>query len=70
MLDESICYFKSYFVAFILFLMENPVRKQRRPRSDATLYPISQEGSLGDPVGGRVVRWCRVNFQCRGVLQF
>ena len=23
--------------------------------------------SLG---GGRVVRWCRVNFQCRGVLQF
>ena len=22
------------------------------------------------PVGGRVVRWCRVNFQCRGVLQF
>ena len=23
--------------------------------------------SLG---GGRVVRWCWVNFQCRGVLQF
>ena len=21
-------------------------------------------------VGGRVVRWCWVNFQCRGVLQF
>ena len=20
--------------------------------------------------GGRVVRWCLVNFQCRGVLQF
>ena len=20
--------------------------------------------------GGRVVRWCWVNFQCRGVLQF
>ena len=30
---------------------------------------------LGDlvpqlPGGGRVVRWCWVNFQCRGVLQF
>ena len=23
-----------------------------------------------DVVGGRVVRWCWVNFQCRGVLQF
>ena len=22
------------------------------------------------PRGGRVVRWCWVNFQCRGVLQF
>ena len=22
------------------------------------------------PGGGRVVRWCWVNFQCRGVLQF
>ena len=30
--------------------------------------------SLGMPLGllggGRVVRWCWVNFQCRGVLQF
>ena len=25
--------------------------------------------SLGDG-GGRVVRWCWVNFQCRGILQF
>ena len=24
--------------------------------------------SLGDGGGGRVVRWCWVNFQCRGVL--
>ena len=24
---------------------------------------------LLDRVGGRVVRWCWVNFQCRGVLQ-
>ena len=22
------------------------------------------------PWGGRVVRWCWVNFQCRGVLKF
>ena len=28
------------------------------------LYPVSPL------VGGRVVRWCWVNFQCRGVLQF
>ena len=26
--------------------------------------------SLGAFRGGRVVRWCWVNFQCRGVLQF
>ena len=25
---------------------------------------------LGHIGGGRVVRWCWVNFQCRGVLQF
>ena len=30
------------------------------------LYPFSI--SLGG--GGRVVRWCWVNFQCWGVLQF
>ena len=30
------------------------------------VYPFS---SLS-PGGGRVVRWCWVNFQCRGVLQF
>ena len=30
------------------------------------IYPFSSF-SLG---GGRVVRWCWVNFQCRGVLQF
>ena len=33
------------------------------------LYPFSPLSlSLGG--GGRVVRWCWVNFQCRGVLQF
>ena len=34
MLDESFCHFKGcrvYFVAFILFLMENPASKQCRP---------------------------------------
>ena len=32
------------------------------------LYPFSPlSPSLG---GGRVMRWCWVNFQCRGVLQF
>ena len=34
MLDESICHFRGcgvYFVAFILFLMGNPVSKQFRP---------------------------------------
>ena len=32
-------------------------------------YRITTPGlySLG---GGRVVRWCWINFQCRGVLQF
>ena len=35
------------------------------------VYPFlsSFSLSLGD-VGGRVVRWCWVNFQCLGVLQF
>ena len=30
------------------------------------IYPFSPLS----PVGGRVVRRCWVNFQCRGVLQF
>ena len=34
------------------------------------IYPFSSFSlSLGDR-GGLVVRWCWVNFQCRGVLQF
>ena len=33
---------------------------------DSTLVYIGSS-SRG---GGRVVRWCCVNFQCRGVLQF
>ena len=31
------------------------------------LVKFTANRSLG---GGRVVRWCWVNFQCRGVLQF
>ena len=31
--------------------------------TDSSITPI-----VG--VGGRVVRWCLVNLQCRGVLQF
>ena len=34
------------------------------------IYPFSSFSlSLGDG-GGRVVRWCWVNFQCRDVLHF
>ena len=33
--------------------------------------PTNQNPGFGPAVrGGRVVRWCWVNFQCRGVLQF
>ena len=39
-LDEPILGYRIYFVPFILFLMENPVSKQCRPRSDATLCGI------------------------------
>ena len=40
MLDEFICHLgvSGVFVAFILFLMENPVSKQCRPSSDATFF--------------------------------
>ena len=31
---------------------------------------IFEPSQLSDLGGGRVVRWCWVNFQCRGVLQF
>ena len=35
------------------------------------LLPLFQEWQLSvTGGGGRVVRWCWVNFQCRGVLQF
>ena len=30
------------------------------------IYPFT---SLSPSGGGRVVRWCWVNFQCRGVIQ-
>ena len=30
----------------------------------------AKKGKTLDDGGGRVVRWCWVNFQCRGVLQF
>ena len=32
--------------------------------------PIALAVGAGGDGGGRVVRWCWVNFQCRGVLQF
>ena len=35
------------------------------------IYPFSfLSPSLWETWGGRVVRWCWVNFQCRDVLQF
>ena len=33
-------------------------------------WKFTQQHSTIRPGGGRVVRWCWVNFQCRGVLQF
>ena len=34
------------------------------------LYILNDYWNLRDRGVGRVVRWCWVNFQCRGVLQF
>ena len=34
------------------------------------IYPFSFLSPSLWEWGGRVVRWCWVNFQCRGVLQF
>ena len=75
MLDKSICHFRGVglFCTLILFLMENPVSKQCRPSSEATLCGIQSGSALiaYDPFtgwGGRVVQRCWVNFQWRGVL--
>ena len=43
---------------------ESDVRRVTVLAVEATLQ------TLREIVGGRVVRWCWVNFQCRGVLQF
>ena len=43
---------------------ESDVRRITVLAVEATLQ------TLREIVGGRVVRWCWVNFQCRGVLQF
>ena len=42
MLDESICHFRGVraIFGFYFILMENPFRKQGRPRSEATLCGI------------------------------
>ena len=39
------------------------INPRRRSRSEIMFASVPQGG-------GRVVRWCWVNFQCRGVLQF
>ena len=39
------------------------------PRQPVKRRLTYEDASEGDG-GGRVVRWCWVNFQCRGVLQF
>ena len=38
----------------------------KQPTNQLSRQDSSDDGSPG----GRVVRWCWVNFQCRGVLQF
>ena len=47
-----------YFVAFILFLMDNTVSKHGRPESDATLYGVWSGSALFayDPFMGFQVR--------------
>ena len=51
------------------FITEIPSWCMKKPDSLFDLHTSkkSASDSLG---GGRVVRWCWVNFQCRGVLQF
>ena len=46
--DQSICHFRcwAYFVAFILFFMENPVSKQCRLWLDATLCGVWSRSEL------------------------
>ena len=47
-----------YFIYWLVFLSKN----------NSTFYLWFS--SLGGGGWGRVVRWCWVDFQCRGVLQF
>ena len=55
-----------YFVTFtcILFLLENPVSKQGRPRSDATLCGISSRSALFpyDPFMGYLLKMGYTRF--------
>ena len=43
----------------------------KKSQTDSLVSQTKFHGLLSDfPGGGRVVRWCWVNFQCRGVLPF
>ena len=42
----------------------------RRTGKSVDKTNVNDVRSPVDHGGGRVVRWCWVNFQCRGVLQF
>ena len=62
------------------FLFSHSFNRKDQPASALgrvaqSVAPLTQElefpcSILGPAPGGRVVRWCWVNFQCRGVLQF
>ena len=43
-------------------------KTDKRPRKTRTVNQMNN--TFFELGGGRVVRWCWVNFQCRGVLQF
>ena len=56
-------------LAFLLSCFD-PVRERSgRPCTAWQSAKVYSYPSASGGGGGRVVRWCRVNFQCRGVLQ-
>ena len=78
LLDERFCFSRAISARWLVgcFGLNDPLRqyfslyravslREGDKREKCQKNPPSSTGG-----GGRVVRWCWVNFQCRGVLQF
>ena len=59
-----------FFFFFLFFFHSEDGLREFISAAAGFVQDDGSEMSSNTSWGGRVVRWCWVNFQCRGVLQF